>query len=90
MWSVGTSVHGTVSERVDGTVRPVAGATVTLNSGNHDPSATTTASGFYMICSVVGTDQYRTITARKEGYSNTARQIFGGWDFRIDLELARD
>jgi hypothetical protein len=90
MWSPGTSVHGTVSERVDGTVRPVAGAAVTLDSGNQDPPATTTASGFYMICSEVGTDQYRTITARKEGYRNTTRQIFGGWDFRIDLELARD
>ena len=82
----GTSVHGTVSERVDGALRPVAGATVTLDSGIPDPPATTTASGFYMICSEVGTDQYRTITALKAGYRNTVRQIFGGWDSRIDLD----
>jgi len=73
----GTSVHGTVSERVDGALRPVAGATVTLDSGIPDPPATTTASGFYMICSEVGTDKYRTITALKAGYRNTVRQIFG-------------
>jgi len=66
----GTSVHGTVSERVDGALRPVAGATVTLDSGIPDPPATTTASGFYMICSEVGTDKYRTITALKAGYRN--------------------
>jgi hypothetical protein len=90
MWSPGTSVHGTVSERVDGALRPVAGATVTLDTGLQDPAATTSASGFYMVCSVVGTDQYRTITARKDGYSPTSREIFGGSDFRIELELGRD
>lgn len=90
MWWPGTSVHGTVTERVDGALRPVAGATVTLDTGLQDPAATTSASGFYMVCSVVGTDQSRTITARKDGYSPTSRQIFGGLDFRIDLELGRD
>ena len=85
----GTSVFGTVTERVDATVRPVAGATVMFESGDQDPPATTNQAGFYMICSVVGTDQYRTITARKDGYQTTSRQIFGGWDTRIDLELAR-
>jgi hypothetical protein len=89
MWSIGTSVYGTVSERIDGTMRPVAGATVTLDSGNQDPPATTSATGFYMVCSVVGTDQLRTITARKAGYTDTVRQIFGGWDFDVHLELAR-
>ena len=90
MWSAGTSVNGIVSERVNGAVRPVAGATVTLDSGMPDPPATTNAAGFYMVCSEVGTDQYRTITARKDGYRETSRQIFGGWDFKVDLELARD
>lgn len=90
MWWPGTSVHGTVSERVDGALRPVGGATVTLDTGLQDPAATTNGSGFYMVCSVVGTDQSRTITARKDGYSPTSRQIFGGLDFRIDLELGRD
>ena len=66
------------------------GATVTLDSGTQDSPATTSPTGFYMVCSVVGTDQYRTITARKDGYSLAGRQIFGGWDFRVDLELARD
>jgi hypothetical protein len=50
----------------------------------------TSATGFYMVCSVVGTDQTRMITARKDGYRTAARQIFGGSDFRVDLELARD
>jgi len=90
MWSAGTSVHGIVSERVDGTLRPVAGATVTLDRGTQDPPATTTATGFYMVCSVVGTDQSRTITARKEGYTAVTREIFGGYDYRVDLEIARD
>lgn len=90
MWSPSTSVHGVVSERLDGTLRPVTGATVTLDTGTQDPPATTTASGFYMVCSIVGTDQTRTITARKDGYSPTSREIFGGWDFRVDLELGRD
>jgi hypothetical protein len=86
----GTSVLGIVSERVNGTLRPVAGATVTLDTGQQDPPATTNETGFYMICSVVGTDQYRTITATKDGHGSATRQIFGGWDFRIDLELERN
>jgi hypothetical protein len=90
MWSSGTSVHGTVSERVNETLRPVAGATVTLDGGTQDPPAMTSATGFYMVCSVVGTDQTRTITARKDGYRTAVRQILGGWDFRVDLELARN
>ena len=90
MWSAGTSVHGTVSERVDGALRPVVGATVMLDSGIQDPPATASATGFYMICSAVGTDQYRSITARKDGYRATTREIFGGWDYRVDLEIGRD
>jgi len=90
MWWPGTSVHGVVSERVGDTVRPLEGATVTLDTGIPDPPATTSATGFYMVCSEVGTDQYRTITASKEGYRSTTRQIFGGWEFRVDLEIARD
>jgi hypothetical protein len=85
----GTSVHGVVSERVGEQLRPVADATVTLDNGLQDPPAKTSASGFYMICSVVGTDQYRTITARKADYRDTSREIFGGEDFLINLELVR-
>jgi hypothetical protein len=89
MWTVGTSVYGTVSERVDGSLQPVAGATVSLDGGLHDPPATTSASGFYMICSTVGTDVTRDITAQKTGYIPGTRQILGGWDFEAHLELAR-
>ena len=66
------------------------GATVTLEDGRQDPPATTSATGFYMVCSVVGTDQARTVTARKDGYRATTREFFGGWEFRVDLELTCD
>ncbi len=89
MWIVGTSTYGTVSERIDGNLRPVAGATVSLDGGIQDPPATTSATGFYMICSTVGTDQNRDITAQKTGYIPVTRRIFGGWDFEVNLELAR-
>src|SRR5262249_27057691 len=84
----GTSVHGTVAESVGGTQVPVAGATVTLDTGLQDPPATTNANGFYMVCSEVGTDQTRTITARKEGYRASSQEIFNA--FRVDLQLERD
>lgn len=87
---IGTSVYGTVAERVDGTLHPVPGATVALESGLHDPPATTDAAGFFMICSLTGTDQTRTITARKTGYRRTEREFFAGWDHVVDLELARE
>ena len=86
----GTSVYGVVSERVGGMPQPIAGATVTLDSGTQDPPATTNAAGFYMICSVVGTDQERTVTARRNGYRQTSRTILGGWEPLVNLELARD
>jgi hypothetical protein len=88
-WNIGTSVWGTVSERGDAGLQPVPGATVQLDTGTQDPPATTTASGFYMICSVVGTDQMRTITASKESYNLTTREFFGGWDFTLHIELTR-
>jgi hypothetical protein len=40
-----------------------------------------------MICPVTGTDQIRTIAARKDGYRPAVREFFGGWDHVIDLEL---
>ena len=89
MWIPGTSIYGIVSERINGETYPVAGATVTLDAGTQDPPALTTATGFYMICSVVGTDQTRTVTVAKEGYNPATRKILGGWDYSIDLELAR-
>ena len=89
-WIVGTTIYGVVSERVSGALRPVAEATVTFESGLQDPPATTNATGFYMICSVVGTDQDRTITARKDGYRQTSRTVLIGYESRFDLELARE
>lgn len=89
MWTTGTSVYGTVSERVNGSLQPVAGATVSLDGGLGDAPATTSPTGFYMVCSTVGTDVLRDITAQKTGYVPVTRQIFGGWDFEANLELAR-
>lgn len=89
MWIIGTSVSGTVSERTNEGLQPLAGATVTFDTGNQDPPATTTDSGFYMICSVVGTDQTRSISAQKSGYYPAVRQNFGGWDFDAHFELTR-
>ena len=89
-WIVGTSVYGIVSERVDGRLRPLAGATVTLDNEIQDPSATSNANGFYMVCSTVGGDQFRDISAQKGGYSPVARRIFGGWDYEVDFELSRE
>ena len=86
---VGTSVYGTVSERVDGSLQPVAGATVSLDGGLQDPPAKTSATGFYMICSTVGGDQFRDIAAQSTGYIPITRRIFGGWDYEVNLELAR-
>jgi hypothetical protein len=83
-------VSGVVSERVNGQVMPVSDATVMLDSGLQDPPSTTNSAGFYMVCSIVGSDQTRTITVRKTGYRALTREIFGGWDSRVDLELTRE
>ncbi|HEX5109395.1 MAG TPA: hypothetical protein VFV95_13150 [Vicinamibacterales bacterium] len=99
-WSGDTPVglfiqaFGVVSERVDGQMRPVAGATVMFESGQQDPPGTTSDSGFYGLCSVVGADQTRTVTARKDGYRTVSRE-FIRWSTdpnptRIDLEMVRD
>ena len=90
MFTPGTSVHGTVVERVGSTTQPVSDATVTFDAGRQDAPGRTNALGFYMVCSVVGTDQIRTMTATRPGYRSVTREIFGGWDYRIDFELTRD
>ena len=76
-----------VSERVDGDLRPVAGATVDF--GTPDPPATTSETGFYMICSTTGSEQLRTLTASKTGYNSVARQIYGGYESEANHELTR-
>jgi hypothetical protein len=84
-------VFGVVSERVDGQMRPVAGATVTLEEGTQDPPSTTSDSGFYGLCSIVGGDQIRTVSARKNSYRTVTRDFPQGYPpSRIDLEMARD
>jgi hypothetical protein len=85
----GTSIYGIVSERINGSTRPVEGATVMLDAGTQDPPALTSATGFYMVCSEVGTDQDRTVTATKEGYNPATKKIVGGWDSVVDLDLTR-
>ena len=88
-WIPATSVYGRVTERVDVLV-PLSGATVTVdNAERGEPAATTNAMGFYMICSVWLTDATRTVRASKDGYDVVARQFVAGWEFEVDLELAR-
>jgi hypothetical protein len=87
MWFMGTSFWGTVSERVDGRVQPVEGATV--DWGYPDPPATTTATGFYMVCGLSGSDQYWPVSASKAGYSTTVRHVLAGWEHELHFELAR-
>src|SRR5262245_29160327 len=67
---------GVVSERADEQLRPVAGATVMFENGLQDPPSTTSDSGFYGLCSIVGADQTRTVTARKDGYRTVSRDFF--------------
>lgn len=85
---VGTSVFGVVSERVNGRVLPVSDATVTLDTGLQDPPSTTSGSGFYMVCSIVGSDQIRTITVRKMGYRPVTREFIGPGG--VNLEVTRE
>jgi hypothetical protein len=87
MWLIGTSIWGTVSERVDGSLQPVEGATV--DWGYPDLPATTSATGFYMICSTSGSDQYFPVSAFKTGYTVATRQVLAGWDREVHFELTR-
>jgi hypothetical protein len=86
-WTVGSSVWGTVSEHVDGRRQPVAAASVNLDGP--EPPATTSANGFYMICSTSGADFARTVAAWKNGYDVVSREFRSGWDFELNLELTR-
>ena len=78
-------VWGTVSEQIDGSLQPVAGATVTLDAGIQDPPATTSPNGFYMICSVVGAGQLRTIAAFKTGYDPVTREVLDPGEVHFQL-----
>ena len=89
MWLLGTTVWGTVSERTSAGSLPVAGATVVLEEGRPDPPATTSATGFYMICSQMGQDQERVITANKDGYTPVSRGFYGGFDWIFHFEITR-
>ena len=85
-----TSSDGRVFERRNGHVQPIAGAVVTIGAGDHDPPATTSDTGFYMICSVVGSEQYREVSARRNGYEPASQRFFAGWEFTVDFELFRN
>jgi hypothetical protein len=82
-------LSGVVSERVGGVVRPVAGATVTLDDGRVDPPATTNAIGFYSICSAMGADFTVTVTARKDRYRSATKTMTWGWDYVVNFTLDR-
>jgi hypothetical protein len=80
---------GTVSELIDGSLQPVADATVILDAGIFEPPATTSPNGFYKICSTAGPDaQPRTVAAFKTGYNGDARD-FQDYGDGIHLQLTR-
>ena len=84
-----TGAWGTVSEQIDGSLQPIAGATVILDGARPDPPATTGPNGFFMICSVVGADQGpRTLAALKTGYNPVTRNIEAG-SGDVHLQLTR-
>ena len=76
-WTPGGSVYGVVSESVNSVTQPLPGATVRFDNENADPDATTSSTGFYMICSWLGADQYRWLAASKAGYETQKVQLFG-------------
>lgn len=78
-------VWGTVSEQIDGSLQPVADATVTLDGGIQDLPATTSPNGFYMICSLVGGGQLRTIAAFKTGYDPVTREVLDPTEVHFQL-----
>jgi hypothetical protein len=58
-------IYGVVSERVDGRLQPIEGATV---GGNGIENATTNAKGFYMSCLLAFDWGDTAMTAVKDGY----------------------
>jgi hypothetical protein len=84
------SSWGLVSGRDEnGLLQPIEGATVMHGSGLGDPPATTSETGFYAICSVVGTGQTRSVTAQKLGYEPVTHWISGELGEVVDFELTR-
>jgi hypothetical protein len=87
MWTRFGTVHGVVSERVDGHSQPIEGATVS-GQWMENPPATTSATGFYMSCTSLGHSD-TTLTAQKAGYIPAEQAIELGFDFQINFELTR-
>jgi hypothetical protein len=87
MWTKFGTVHGVVSERVDGHSQPIEGATVS-GQWMENPPATTSATGFYMSCTSLGHSS-NTLTAQKAGYNPAGREIELGFEFEINFELTR-
>ena len=79
----GSWASGTVSEQIDGSLQPVADATVTTLDG-HLP-VTTNPNGFFMICSMQGPGQETTVTAFKSGYNPATSEAFDGGELHFRL-----
>ena len=85
-WVPGNAIVGTVTERQNGQLVPISGATVTLDGRS---PVTANVHGFFVICSV---DRFaRGISASKTGYQSVTRVIdlFDSLDFNINFELPR-
>jgi hypothetical protein len=84
-WINTGAAFGVVSERVDGQLQPIEGATV---SGDGLETATTDARGFYMSCMLDFSWAGTTMTAQKAGYHPGS----GEWDpgyTHVDFLLTR-
>jgi hypothetical protein len=84
------SIQGKVTELVGALVQPAVGATVTLLDGGHMPPTVTNASGFYAICSPMGSDFLVSVSAHKDGYRPATSTILWGWDFTVNFTLERN
>jgi hypothetical protein len=86
---------GVVFETTSEGRRPIAGATVDLDSDETFVATTLTDSaGQYLVCTAppgTGTDQLMWVQVQREGYRPVGRSVYGGWDYTgADVELIRD
>ena len=84
-WAMYGTTYGVVSERVDGRLQPLGGATV---GGPGMSVETTNAAGFYVSCTAWGWGD-TTLTVQKPGYSQASRVISLGFGSSVDFELTR-
>jgi len=88
---------GVVFETTPEGKRPIAGATVNLESTVGESAFATTltnSAGQYLICTAppgVGTDQVMWLDVQRDAYAPGGRMVFGGWDYtEADVQLIRD